>query len=179
MTPIDLSTDDEGTPVFDRLFGPNAIQSLLSDFDSIEDNFKSMLLNLATEALATNISSLILGGGGAGGGLAGLFGGGGGGGGLASLFGGFLAEGGTARSGQAHIVGENGPELFVPNTTGTVVSNADMMSSAGASINFQLEGGFDGRSEMAIRRMIRSGMLQGALNQANIENGGDRLFRNI
>jgi hypothetical protein len=34
-----------------------------------------------------------------------------------------LARGGTARAGMPHIVGERGPELFVPNSTGTVVPN--------------------------------------------------------
>lgn len=34
-----------------------------------------------------------------------------------------LARGGTAHAGQAHLVGESGPELFVPGMTGTVVPN--------------------------------------------------------
>lgn len=33
----------------------------------------------------------------------------------------FLAHGGTARAGRAHIVGEDGPELFIPRVTGTVL----------------------------------------------------------
>lgn len=35
----------------------------------------------------------------------------------------YLARGGTAHAGLAHIVGEEGPELFVPGRTGTVVPN--------------------------------------------------------
>jgi hypothetical protein len=34
-----------------------------------------------------------------------------------------LANGGTAHGGRPHIVGERGPELFVPNMTGTVIPN--------------------------------------------------------
>lgn len=34
-----------------------------------------------------------------------------------------LASGGIARAGRPHIVGENGPELFIPGMTGTVVPN--------------------------------------------------------
>lgn len=34
-----------------------------------------------------------------------------------------LANGGTAKGGKPHIVGERGPELFVPSMTGTVVPN--------------------------------------------------------
>lgn len=37
-----------------------------------------------------------------------------------------LAGGGTARAGMAHIVGERGPELFVPGRTGTVIPNHDL-----------------------------------------------------
>ncbi|MEV6879544.1 hypothetical protein [Amycolatopsis sp. NPDC051128] len=36
----------------------------------------------------------------------------------------YLAKGGTARGGRPYIVGERGPELFVPGQTGRVVSNA-------------------------------------------------------
>lgn len=34
-----------------------------------------------------------------------------------------LAKGGTAFAGRAHLVGEEGPELFVPGMTGTVIPN--------------------------------------------------------
>lgn len=42
------------------------------------------------------------------------------GGGLGSLFGGFLASGGPANANTPYIVGEKGPELFVPNGSGRV-----------------------------------------------------------
>jgi hypothetical protein len=35
-----------------------------------------------------------------------------------------LAKGGTARSGSLHLVGEQGPELFVPRSTGMVLNNS-------------------------------------------------------
>lgn len=41
-----------------------------------------------------------------------------------SLFGGFFAEGGSPPVGVPSIVGENGPEIFVPKTAGTVVPNS-------------------------------------------------------
>jgi phage-related minor tail protein len=37
--------------------------------------------------------------------------------------GGFLAEGGPADAGTAYVVGERGPEIFVPNRSGTVIPN--------------------------------------------------------
>jgi hypothetical protein len=45
---------------------------------------------------------------------------------------GFLAEGGPARAGSPYIVGERGPELFVPGTSGTVIPN-DRMNQMGGS----------------------------------------------
>ena len=36
-----------------------------------------------------------------------------------------LEHGGTAHAGKAHLVGEAGPEVFIPKETGEVVSNDD------------------------------------------------------
>lgn len=56
----------------------------------------------------------------AAGGLGGLLSG------LGSLFGGFFADGGNPPVGKPSIVGERGPELFVPRTAGTVIPNGAM-----------------------------------------------------
>lgn len=48
---------------------------------------------------------------------------------------GFLAEGGTAQAGKAYVVGERGPELFVPRSTGTVVPNDAMANTVGGEVN--------------------------------------------
>ena len=42
---------------------------------------------------------------------------------LGSLFGGFFAEGGNPPINKPSVVGENGPELFVPKTAGTIIPN--------------------------------------------------------
>ena len=44
---------------------------------------------------------------------------------IMGLFG--LAEGGPAKAGQPYIVGEEGPELFVPKNSGTVIPNDETM----------------------------------------------------
>ena len=41
-------------------------------------------------------------------------------------FGGFKANGGSVSSGQTYMVGERGPELFVPGRSGTIVANDKM-----------------------------------------------------
>ena len=48
-----------------------------------------------------------------------------------------LADGGPAKKGTPYIVGEEGPELFVPDQNGTVIPNdktTSMMNSGGTAI---------------------------------------------
>lgn len=54
--------------------------------------------------------------------------------GLLSFFGGFFADGGSPPMGKASIVGENGPELFIPRTPGTIIPN-DMLGGGGSVQN--------------------------------------------
>jgi hypothetical protein len=44
-----------------------------------------------------------------------------------------LAGGGPTRAGTPYLVGERGPELFVPGTSGGVMSNSDLRASMGAA----------------------------------------------
>ena len=77
------------------------------------NNVIQEMIRIETRQLAANI--LTGGTGRAGGAGSGLLG-------LGNLFG-FLASGGPASANKPYIVGERGPELFVPNTSGTVVPN--------------------------------------------------------
>jgi hypothetical protein len=60
---------------------------------------------------------------------------------------GFLAEGGPAKAGSPYIVGEKGPELFVPGSSGTVIPNdrmGQMGSAAGGptiNISYNIQSG--------------------------------------
>jgi hypothetical protein len=57
---------------------------------------------------------------------------------------GFLAKGGPAKAGSPYVVGEQGPELFVPGISGTVVPNskiARIMASMSGSLGFLAKGG--------------------------------------
>ena len=64
--------------------------------------------------------------------LSGLAGGGGGGGGLRNLLPGRRQAGGPVQGGFPYVVGERGPELFVPGQSGNVVSNRDLAGAMGA-----------------------------------------------
>lgn len=65
---------------------------------------------------------------------------------------GMRAMGGPVSSGSPYIVGERGPELFVPHASGSIVSNSNMTSGGGASgpsinVNYNIAAGVT-RSEL-------------------------------
>ena len=132
-------------------------EQLVKNAELARDAFRSMTQNIATD-LADGIKGLIRGTstlndvlnnvlnkmidaafnmaffGNASGTLskgAGLFG---------SLFGGFLANGGPAQAGRSYIVGEEGPELFTPNTSGTVSPNSSLGGSTNIVVNVDASG---------------------------------------
>lgn len=95
--------------------------------DAMKQSFAQTLLDLTNQLirsaliklLANLLGSLFTGGGGLGpASSVGVASGGG-----AGLPG--LAAGGTAYAGMAHVIGERGPEIFVPNQTGTVINNRE------------------------------------------------------
>lgn len=95
-------------------------QKLIIDMEDI-------LIKAAFQKLLASIfSSIGLGGGG------GLFGGGGGTG-IGGLFGlgGMMASGGDVSPGKAYIVGEKGPELMVPGSSGQIMPNG-MLGNLGS-----------------------------------------------
>ena len=59
---------------------------------------------------------------------------------LPTNFGGGLATGGPTRSNTAYMVGEQGPELFVPNRTGTVVPNNALGGATSVIVNVDAKG---------------------------------------
>lgn len=79
--------------------------------------FIQLLLQMQAQALAAQITQAIFGAAGApgaGGGTGSL---------LGALFGGTRSTGGDASAGKEYIVGERGPERFVPDVNGRIMSN--------------------------------------------------------
>jgi hypothetical protein len=64
-------------------------------------------------------------------------------------FGGGRAMGGPVSAGTAYMVGERGPELFVPKGSGTIVPNG---AGRGATINLTVNGAID--SESTARQIV-------------------------
>ncbi|MEE8597843.1 MAG: phage tail tape measure protein [bacterium] len=87
------------------------------DFSDMIDSFIDDLIRLAAREIIINpIIEGISGGGGGG-----LFGKAVGF--VSSIFGGFFADGGRVDANKAHIVGEEGPEWFIPDSPGTILPN--------------------------------------------------------
>jgi hypothetical protein len=75
------------------------------------------------------------------------------------------ALGGPVMGGKSYIVGENGPELFSPQGTGTITRNSDLMSSEPININFNIQAndaqGFDElltQRRSMVTQMVRDAM---------------------
>lgn len=134
-----------------RSFGDTLQAAMEGNWKSIGDGFKSMLNRMIAEALAANITRALFGGDAKGGttGTGGLLGP------LLKEFGtkilGF-AGGGDPPVNRVSLVGERGPELFVPRTAGTIVPagpTAAALRVGGVQVtnNFTLTGAVDRRTE--------------------------------
>lgn len=79
------------------------------------------------------------------------------------------ALGGPVMGGKPYIVGENGPELFTPNTTGSITRNSDLQPQQNPVINFNIQAndaqGFD---DLLIQRR---GMITQMVRDAMVETG--------
>ena len=117
-----LKTNDD---TFDGL--SRGLERVITQGASFEDTMKSVILELLrAKAIAPFLDDLFsLGQGSTGGNILGAIGGG---------FGGFLAKGGFTAPGESYIVGENGPELFTPNMTGTVAPNQSVTNNVNMNI---------------------------------------------
>lgn len=102
----------------------NSLNGLINGTLNAEDAVKQ----LTNSIIQAGLQALLLGQGP----LAGLLGFAGGGGGLlAGLFGGLFgrAGGGNVTSNMPYMVGERGPELFIPNTAGRIAANQNVSSA--------------------------------------------------
>ncbi len=91
--------------------GKNFAQSV---GDYIVNYFRSTVARIIAESIIGALKSVMGGIASGGSGVSSIIG---------SLIGGFFAERGPVRPDRAYVVGERGPELFVPRTAGTIVPN--------------------------------------------------------
>jgi phage-related minor tail protein len=109
----------------------NAFTGVITGAQSVEDALKNVLAQMAS-MITNKVFNYFLNaafGGGGGGGLGGLFGG---------LFGGFRADGGPVTAGRSYIVGERGPELFMPSSSGTIVPSLSGASAGNDNVQINI-----------------------------------------
>jgi hypothetical protein len=156
-------TDALSSPLSEFFKGTKSASDAFKDFTA---NVLSDIAELAAKDLATSLFGGNSGQGGIGAAISSLFGGGGGGassGGsgdwassLASAFGGFFAGGGDPPLNKVSVIGEKGPELFVPKTAGTVLPNSTLKGGSTNqrtqvnNISIALPQGADRRTGMQI-----------------------------
>lgn len=124
----------------------DAISKGKNIFKSLGESIKQLVTDMIKLAIRTFIVQKILTLIVPGGALKGLTGLGGIGG-----FGGFFAQGGRPPLGKASIVGENGPELFIPDTAGKIVPNNSFGNYAGGAAQMI---GIDGQLRVSGRDLV-------------------------
>ena len=113
-------------------FEEGFFNAMNGNFDGLLDSFVQTIDRMVAKAAAAQLAESlgingegggflgdILGSGSGGGGfdIGGLFSG------VGDFFGGFFANGGDVNAGQPIVVGENGPEMIIPRSNGTVIPN--------------------------------------------------------
>ena len=117
-------------------------------FDDLRQSALSVLGEIAAAALKGGLSSLV--GGATGGGAGGLLGA------LGGLLGGLpgRATGGPVAPGRAYLVGERGPELFVPTASGRVAANGGGAGARDVRVAITVQAGA-GEAPAALTRSSR------------------------
>ena len=103
---------------------------------NFSDLIKSMIKDMISFSIYQNLMKPLFGGGGTNF-LSSIFSFGGGSGRTTiagNALGGLRASGGSVASGSPYVVGENGPELFVPNRSGSIVPDTSMSGNGGGVI---------------------------------------------
>ena len=106
--------------------GETIKDTLQGDFDGILASWGDMLAEMGSQAIAARLAKSF--------GLEEILSGGGdSGGGIGDFFGGFFADGGRPHPGKVSVVGEQGPELFIPDgVSGQIMPNG---ASSGSSVS--------------------------------------------
>lgn len=116
-------------------------KSLGDAFGSVADQIIADLIRIAVQqAIIAPLAALL--GGGSAGNVIGSF--------IAGLFGGKRATGGPVSPNRAYLVGERGPEIMVPNSTGQIIANSRLNAvrpgagnAAPVVVRLQLSGDLD------------------------------------
>ena len=144
-------------------------EDILEGTKSVKDAFRDMgnsILREVNRLVSQDIAKKIFGslggsgsGGGQGGGIASLFGDA-----LKFIFGGFRAEGGPVSPGRGYIVGENGPEWFMPRQAGAIVPAGGGGQTINYSPTFVIKGDMTPQSRSQLSAAALRGLQEGRRN---------------
>lgn len=89
------------------------------------------------------------------------------GGAIGGMFGGGKATGGSVAGGTTYLVGEKGPELFMPSGNGTIIPNGALGGRAGNTINITVNGAIDpiSTARQITQILNREATLSGTFNK--------------
>jgi hypothetical protein len=139
--------DEVGSTVANGLTQAFSKFTQTGKFD-FKEMISSMLADLARLTFQRSVIDNLFGGGsgGSGGGgsifstlLSSVLGGSGGSAPAAPAFGGFRADGGPVEAGKAYVVGERGPELFLPGKSGAISPNEANRNAPAAPITLNID----------------------------------------
>ena len=150
-----------------------AMANALVEGQNFADAMGQIFRDIAADILKSGIRNAIMSvfdgiGGGAGGGIFGR------GGILGGVFGGFRESGGAVTAGRAYVVGEKRPELFVPETSGTILPSVPGGQMASPQVNIynqsgaevETQRGPDGRMDIFLRKAIAETIAAGGADGA-------------
>ena len=137
------------TGAFEGMFADGIFNALQGKFTSLGDLVKTTMDRMVANILAAQIQFALFGdlGSTPSGKTAsntGLIGAA-----FSSLFGGFRADGGDVQAGKAYIVGEKRPELFVPQTSGSIIPKVASGGSGGNNVTISVSA-LDGADVMKV-----------------------------
>lgn len=112
--------------------------------------FKRVLANAATDELFSMLSELgsSMSGSGSTGSTIGSF--------LTTIFGGAKAAGGPVSGGKTYLVGEQGPELFMPGGAGNIVPNDQLAATGGGTVAMTQYNTFNAGADKDLRSSMPS-----------------------
>ena len=114
--------------------------------DAIKNIIVQVIELIVQMTILKKLQDSLGGGSGAGGFFSGLVG---------SIFGGHRAGGGYVDSSHAYMVGENGPEMFMPSGSGSIVPNGALQGGNSTQVNYHIDArGADAGVEQRLRAAI-------------------------
>ncbi|MFH5773598.1 hypothetical protein ACHFJ0_05050 [Paracoccus sp. NGMCC 1.201697] len=126
----------------------DTIADVIFEGENLRESLANIFKGIASDILSSGIKNALVSqfGAGAQAGGFGSF--------LGDLFGGFRANGGPVDPSKAYVVGEKGPEVFVPQTAGNIVPNHRMGGSYAPSTTINIQGNADERTLTQMRREL-------------------------